>query len=127
MTKQLFLKIYVTIATIVGLIGALIAIGNLLSSQMELWMISDDEYIASNYYYEIDQCSSINYGPNGKETTPKSDEEIQACKTAARERILNQRSFQAKQSIINGIVRGLLFILLFVIHFPRLRRLQAQE
>jgi hypothetical protein len=127
MTKQLFLKIYVTIATIVGLVGALIAIGNLLSSQMELWMISDDEYIASNYYYEIDQCSGDKYAPGADVATPKSDEEIQACKIAARERILSQRSFYGKQSIINGIVRGLLFALLFAIHFPRLRRLQAQE
>lgn len=127
MTKQLFLKIYVTIATIVGLVGALIAIGNLLSSQMNSWMISDDEYIASNYYYEIDNCSGITYGPTGEKSPPKSDDEIQACKTAARERLVRQRSFLIKSDIIGGIVRGLLFTLLFAIHFPRLRRLQAQE
>jgi hypothetical protein len=52
------LKIYFLLMTLVGVIGTLIALGFLIYAIGKKVIITDNEYILGERYYELDQCST---------------------------------------------------------------------
>lgn len=127
------LKFYLTIVTTVSILGFVIAAGAALYQWMLTLMVTDAEYMAWNgMYYEVQNCeiqpSPVYNYVDVKGTVPvdpaqpkqKTPEEIAKCKADAETRIINQRHFQTKDSMIGWLVRGFLFLILFATHFPYL-------
>lgn len=100
----------------------MIGYGMLIYSLVNSAIITNEEYIAwSNYSYPIQQCSDPYVKPEWWQST-KTPAEIQKCKDDATENILKTRSYNKKIDIINWAVRGTLFLILFLTHFPVMMR-----
>jgi hypothetical protein len=117
MIKSLSLKkLYFTLVSIAWIIWMLFGYGNLIYTTITSYVISDQEYIAWSYSYEIKECENLY--PKSEWQIPKTPQEIQECKQQAQSTILQRRAYDKKTSIINWIVRWTLFLILFVTHFP---------
>lgn len=128
--KNLFLKIYFLVGSLAGLVGTLVGYGWLWSELVQKRLITDEEYIASQMYYELQNCEQPVYGakPDGSSLeTKKTPEEIASCKEVTTTRIKNQRAYNYKSSMINGAVWGSLFFLIFITHLPRLRQQYKEQ
>jgi len=112
------LDLYLLIISIIWLVGWLIWGGTALYAYVNNKLISNEEYLARNYY-QIDACET-----DGKyvapETQPiqKTPEEIKTCKETAQKKSIDERNYQLKQDLLGWMVWGWLFILMFLIHFP---------
>ena len=79
--------------------------------------------------------SCENTGVNGmyevKEPTTTAKKptqtEIDTCKFQVRERIIKERAYQTKDSMIGGGVWGSLFLIIFILHFPAFIRNARKE
>lgn len=49
-------RVYLLIASVVGLIGGLVSIGIALTSAAQRLIITDHEYVYGQNYYELQQC-----------------------------------------------------------------------
>lgn len=93
-------------------------------------LITDEEYIASQMYYEIQSCEQPTYAPKPDGTqgeVKKTPEEITTCKEATMKRLKDQRAYNFKSSLITGGVWGTLFFLIFVTHLPWLRKQYKEQ
>jgi disulfide bond formation protein DsbB len=98
-------RLYLLVASLVGLIGGLISIGIALSSVAEKVIITDHEYVYGQNYYELQQCKEGYY--YGK-TDPKdsnrkpSTEQKATCESEKSANLILQRQVNFKQSILGG-------------------------
>ncbi len=109
-------KLYFTLISIAWIIWIMFGYGSLIYNLVNSAIITDQEYIAWSYGYEIKECDNLYAKPELQ--APKTPLEIQKCKDDATQTILQRRSYDKKTSIVNWIVRGTLFLILFVTHFP---------
>lgn len=125
MTKSFSLKrLYFTLISIAGIIWILFGYGNLIYSVINSAIISDEEYIAWSYSYEVKECENPYTKPEW--TAPKTPVEIQKCKDDAKTTILQRRVYDKKISVINWIVWWTLFLILFITHFPIMMRKEKE-
>jgi len=111
-------KIYFLIITLVGLIGSVVAIGALVSNIGKQLIISDQEYILGDRYYEIESCKYNQYDSSEKATKPTS-EVIAQCEEDKKEMLIQSRKVRFKENMINGTIRAIIFLTLLFIHYPR--------
>ena len=82
------LRIYFLLMTLVGVIGILITMGILLYTVAKKVVITNDEYIIGERYYEIDSCAT-NPIPKPTASNPNNyvqptPAQIEKCKTDKR-------------------------------------------
>jgi hypothetical protein len=100
-------KLYFTLVSLVSIIGLAIGYGISGYNYFMSHYITDDEYIAKQYY-QFDQCDQPNYA---KATTAdqnpvmRTDAEKATCKQDARKQVLLTRSVNTKENVIGGLVR----------------------
>ena len=109
-------KLYFTLISIAWIIWVMFGYGSLIYNLANSAIITDQEYIAWSYGYEIKECDNFYAKPEWQPI--KTPLEIQKCKDDATQTILQRRSYDKKTSIVNWIVRWSLFLILFVTHFP---------
>jgi len=125
------LKLYFSIIAIVGVLWVSISVGIAGYSRLRSVFITDEEYVTGRNAWEIQQCDEPMYFPAPKmiqevDTWPnpkvkkKTPEEIQKCKNKATQRLVLQRHLDAKESILWGLVWGVIFLFLFLSHYPRM-------
>lgn len=117
-------KLYFTLISIAWIIWIMFGYGTLIYSLVNNIIITDQEYIAWSYSYEIKECDNPYTKPEWQ--APKTPVEIQKCKDDATQTILQRRVYDRKTSIINWIVRWTLFLILFVTHFPIMMRKEKE-
>lgn len=118
-------RLYLLVASLVGLIGGLISMGIALSSVAEKVIITDEEYVNGQNYYELQQCKEgYYYGKTDvKDANRKpTAEEKKTCETEKKSQLLLQRQVNFKQSLLGGGIRAILFIVLFATHYPRFKK-----
>lgn len=128
-SKFTLLKFYLTVVSLVGVIGLAVGYGVAIYNGIESIVISNDEYlIGSNRSYVLDQCTQPKYAPvaDAKPETP-TDEEVATCKEEAKQDIILQRQYVMKHNIIGGLVWGTLALILFLIHYPMLIKKSKEE
>lgn len=108
-----------------------IAFGIAIYQQTMQLIVTDQEYLAGNSHREIEQCAqptrkTVKGSPNGQEVE-KTPKEITACTQETKTRILTQRSYNTKESTIGGITRGIIFLVLFLTHYPRMVKEEAEK
>lgn len=118
-----FLKLYLLVATIVGLFGTIIAYGIGLYSGLEYVILTDEEYVmTANNRREIDNCSQPIYKLDT--TVERTTEAQEICVAEATERLTKSRTIDFKMSILQWWVWGTIFLILFLTHYPRFRKEQ---
>lgn len=92
------LKIYFLIMTLVGVIGTLITFGILIFSIGKQVIITDDEYIFGDRYYELENCKYNDY--DGKESTKATEKEIKTCEEEKKAILTQSRKVMFKQDVL---------------------------
>jgi len=110
-------RLYFLLMTLVGVIGTLIAWGFLLYAVGKKLIITNDEYIVGERYYELDQCS--NTIVMEKQTTKPTEEEITKCKEDKKVQLIAARKALFKTDMLSGAIRTILFFVLLMTHYPR--------
>jgi hypothetical protein len=119
------LRVYLLIASIVGLIGGLVALGVALTSLLQRLIITNEEFVQGQGSYEIDQCKQpYYYGKidTANQNRKPSIEQIKTCEAEKTNQVLLRRNVDTKMTIIGGGIRAILFAILFFTHYPRFRR-----
>ncbi len=121
------LKFYLTVVSLVSVIGLVIGYGIGIYALAQKAIITDQEYLANqNRYYGYDTCADAKVV--GDTTTPvkPTEEEAKECQEKRDESAIIQRDFEMKENIIGGVVRGTLALILFLIHYPMLLKKSKQ-
>lgn len=115
------IKIYFLLMTLVGVIGTLVAAGFFLYTIGKKLIITNEEYIVAERYYELDQCS--NQVVMDKQTVTPSEKDVAKCKEDKKAMLIQSRSALFKQDVLNGGIRTALFFILMMIHYPKFMKL----
>lgn len=125
-----FMKLYLMLVSVWAIIGTAVCLWILLYQTLSMKIITDEEYIQMQWYYEIDACMNPPYNYNyWKETmmataavtwdtTTRSDADIEKCKTDKRTNLIIRRSANFKDTLLWAVAWGSVFLLLFLTHFP---------
>lgn len=111
--------------TLVGVIGTLIALGFFLYSVGKKVIITDNEYIVGERYYELDQCSNTIVADT--KTTKPTDANIAKCKEEKKVTLIQARNALFKEDMLSGAIRTILFFVLLMVHYPRFMRLNKKD
>jgi len=111
--------------TLVGVIGTLITFGILAFTIGKQVIITNDEYIAGDRYYELDQCKYNDY--DGKESTKATEPEIKKCEEEKKVMLVQSRKVMFKQDVLGWAIRGILFFVLMLTHYPRFMRFTKKD
>lgn len=118
-------RVYLLIASLVGLIWSLVSLGVALTSLWHRLIITDKEYLMWDRYYELQQCKEPYYygktTPNDQNRRP-SEEQIKQCEEEKKEQVLLWRNVRTKETVLGWWIRAILFIVLFFTHYPRFRK-----
>ena len=90
--------------TIVGVIGTLISLGIFLFNIGKKVIITDDEYIVGERYYELDMCSNEVYRPtkaNENNMVYPTDNEIEKCKSDKKVQLIAARNAIFKTDMLS--------------------------
>ncbi len=124
MRTNIVFRIYIAVATIVGLVGSLISLGVLFSTLLNHLVITDEEYLTNRGGYEY-QCTPENLKIATGSTAPQKT--YDQCMEDAKKQSLTQRSLETKQTGISSAVWGLLSLLIFIPHFRFIYRYRTED
>lgn len=117
---------YFMIVSFASLIGLAISFGTVLYATSQKFIITDTEYLQSYNTYEIRQCEEPKSW--AKESfTEKTTEEIAECKAERIENTLTQRSLDFKESLLWWFSWGIVFLIIFLFHFPTFRNMSEEK
>lgn len=118
-------KIFLLIISLVGIIGTLVSFGLLIFSIGKQVIITDDEFIMGERYYELESCQYNDY--DGKESTKATPAEIAQCKEEKTAVLIQSRNATFKQDVLGGAIRGVLFLGLLLISYPKFMKLSKKD
>lgn len=124
MRTNIVFRIYIAVATIVGLVGSLISLGVLFSTLLNHLVITDEEYLTNRGGYEY-QCTPEMLKVATGSTMPQKT--YDQCVQDIKKQALTQRSLDTKQTGISSAVWGLLSLLVFIPHFRFIYRSRIEE
>lgn len=111
--------------TLAGVIGTLITFWILAFTVGKQVIITNDEYVLGDRYYELDSCKYNDY--DGKEATKATEPEIKKCEKEKKEMLIQSRKVMFKQDVLGWAIRGILFLTLLLIHYPRFMRFTKKD
>lgn len=111
--------------TLVGVIGTLVSLGFFLYSIGKKVIITNDEYIVGERYYELDQCSNTII--TEKETVKPSEKDITKCKEEKKTMLIQSRNALFKTDMLSGGIWTILFFVLLMVHYPRFIRQNKKD
>ena len=111
--------------TLTAMIGTLVSLGFLLYAIGKKVIITNDEYIVGERYYELDSCSNTIIAD--KQTTKPAEADITKCKEDKKVMLIQARNALFKEDILSGGIRTLLFFILLMVHYPRFMRLNKKD
>jgi hypothetical protein len=117
---------YFMIVSFASLIGVAVCLWTVLYASSQQLFITDEEYLQSYNAYEIRQCEEPKVRVESI-PTQRTDEEIQACKNERTENTLIQRGLNFKEALLWWVSRGIVFLIIFLFHFPVFRKLSDEK
>ncbi|AHB41404.1 hypothetical protein P148_SR1C00001G0613 [candidate division SR1 bacterium RAAC1_SR1_1] len=116
-------RVYLLIASLVGLIGGLISLGIALTSLGQRLIITNDEYVRGRMMYELQQCKeSYYYGKSADTKWSPTEDQIKECEAKKTDDLIFARRLEVKETVLGGGIRAILFAVLFFTHYPRFRK-----
>lgn len=98
------LKIYFLLMSLVGVIGTLVAFGTLFYTVGKQVIITNDEYIVGDRYYEIDACNTTMIAKptkvNPDNYAPPTEIEKEKCKADKKVRLIQSRKVMFKTDVL---------------------------
>lgn len=117
---------YFMIVSFASLIGLAVSFGTVLYATSQQVFITDTEYLQSYNAYEIRQCeepkSRVKESP-----VERTQVEIDACKLERTENTLIQRGLNFKEALLWWMSRWIVFLIIFLFHFPTFRKLSDEK
>ena len=105
-------RLYLGVVSIVGLIGIVVALGTAGYAGLNRAVISDDEYVQNgSNSYPYNSCTD-NLTDKAKTESPAD------CQKRERAKMLMEREYNLKTTLIGSGVWGTLFFLMFLLHYP---------
>jgi hypothetical protein len=124
------LRIYFLLMTLVGVIGTLVSLGFFLYTIGKKVVITNDEYIVGERYYELDMCSNGISKPtpaNQNNMAYPTDTEMTKCKADKKVTLIQARNATFKTDMLSGGIWTLLFFVLLMIHYPRFMKQNKKD
>lgn len=125
------LKIYFLLMTLVGVIGSLVTLGILLYTIGKKVIITNDEYIIGERYYEIDSCTT---NPIAKPTATNPNNYVQptqaqidTCKAEKKVELIAGRKAMFKTDVLGAAIRAILFLILLGVHYPKFMKANKKD
>ena len=122
-------KIYLALVSFISIIAVAITLGIVLTSFWKYLLITDDEYIQFKEKWRIDNCNFY-WNPDGSryqlekpieqdlEKKP-TKEEIDLCVEQITKDVSLRRSFELKEMFISSWAWFIVFLILFILHYPK--------
>lgn len=114
------LNVYLTLVSFVSLVGLVIGFGIALHEGVSRLITTDDEYVVSDYQYR--NCRGTNSYDSARQSVKKADAEVKSCQDDRRADALLSRNVDFKKVVVGGGTWGLLFLIVFLAHYPRFVR-----
>lgn len=125
------LKIYFLLISLTGLIGTLVSFGILTYTIGKQMIITDDEYIVGDRYYEMDYCeNNLKARPtasNPENMAAPTQAEKETCKAEKKIQLIQSRKATFKTDVLSGAIWGTLFLILLLTHYPRFITLTKKD
>lgn len=129
---------YLAVVSFVSIIAVAITLWVVLTSVWKYFMISDEEYLQYRESYKLESCKNPTYPATetikgnlapSTTTTPVSptQEEITKCETKVRSEIHFSRAYDLKEMFITSFAWFIVFLILFVFHYPKFLKLKKEE
>jgi len=119
------LRIYFLLMTLIGVIGTLVSLGFFLYSIGKKVIITNDEYIVGERYYELDQCSNTIVGD--AKTVKPNDADVAKCKADKKVMLIQSRNATFKTDMLSGGIWTILFFVVLMTHYPRFMRQNKKD
>lgn len=123
------LKLYLLLITLAWVIGTLVTMGILIFSVAKKFIITDQEYVISERYYEIDVCSNPVSKPdaiNPNNYAIPTDAEKAKCKADKTAELIAARQANFKVDVLNWGIRAVLFLTLLLTHYPKFMKTRKE-
>jgi hypothetical protein len=124
------LKMYFLLMTLVGVIGTLVSLGFLLYAVGKKAIITNDEYIVAERYYELDMCSQGISKPtpaNQNYMAYPTETEITKCKEDKKITLTQGRNATFKTDMLSGAIWTILFFALLMTHYPKFMKMNKKD
>jgi hypothetical protein len=116
--------------TLVAVIGTLVSLGFLLYAVGKKVIITNDEYIVGERYYELDMCTQGISKPtvaNQNNMAYPTDTEITKCKEDKKTTLIQARNATFKTDVLGESIWTILFFILLMVHYPRFMKLNKKD
>ena len=90
-------------------------------------VISDNEYAENEKSWELEECDRNYEYDNTLDKQVKierTEEEVLECKNKKKVKLIKYRKYDFKKVVINTLIWFIIFITIFSVHFPKLRKLK---
>ena len=127
LTSWKLYNFYLAIVSFVALVAIAINLWIVLTSIGQYFLITDDEYLQNREYYKIEQCENNSSWDQKLQRTinvNKTEKEINECKEKVKASVSASRSYNMKDMFIGSWAWGIVFLLLFIFHYPKFLKIK---
>lgn len=125
-TSKLY-SFYLAVVSFISIIAVAITIWIVITSIWKYFLISDEEYLQYRESYKLTDCRNSIYNPiydeKGiiikNEETKKTPESIKECEDKVRKEVSASRWYDLKDTFISSFSWFVVFLILFLFHYPK--------
>lgn len=119
---------YFAVVSVLSIAGVIVSSGILFYNLLQKLLITDEEYIlGSSMNWEIKNCEQPEYKPESTTPIARTPEKIAECKAEATKNVILQRAYNLKQMMIAGGVRFVICLIVFLVHYPKLKASKQED
>ncbi len=131
-TASKLYSFYLALVSFVALVAIAINLWVVLTSIGQYFLITDDEYLQNREYYKIDQCETwadlvSKWIVENTSDVKRTPEEIEACKQQVKESVSASRSYDLKEMFISSGAWFIVFLAIFLIHYPQFMKARKED
>lgn len=130
--------IYLAVVSFVSIVAVAITLWIVLTSVWKYFIISDEEYLQYRESYKLENCKNPIYWEkwvtspvtvDGTETPARtpSEEEIAKCEEKVRKEVSFSRAYDLKDMFITSSAWFVVFLVLFIFHYPKFLKSKNDE
>lgn len=129
---------YLAVISFVSIVAVAITLWVVLTSVWKYFIISDEEYLQYRESYKLENCKNPIYWEkwvaspvtvDGTETSARtpSEEEITKCEEKVRKEVSFSRTYDLKDMFITSSAWFVVFLILFIFHYPKFLKTRNDE
>lgn len=126
---------YLALVSFISLIAVAITLWIVFTGIGKFYIISDEEYLQFRESWKLEGCKTATYPTtnaqpvDGKEVVPVSptEEEITKCEEKVRQEVSFSRKYDFKYTFITSTAWFIIFLILFIFHYPKFLKSKEQN